>query len=161
MRFPRKKGLRERAIVGVVTRMVDNKKVINELNAALSMEIAAIVQYSHNSYTIMGPWRGALTGELESFAKDEMRHMEYVSEKIVALGGVPSSQPAAINTPATWRAMLEADLAAENAAIDRYKTIIALADELGDVDLKKSIEDITSQEYGHKEALEKFLKEPK
>jgi bacterioferritin (cytochrome b1) len=56
--------------------------------------------------------------------------------------------------------MLEADLAAENAAIDRYKTIIALADELGDVDLKKSIEDITSQEYGHKEALEKFLKEP-
>ena len=144
----------------MVTSMVDNKKVISELNAALSMEIAAIVQYSHNSYTIMGPWRGALTGELESFAKDEMSHMEYLSEKIVALGGVPSSQPAAINTPATWRAMLEADLAAENAAIDRYKTILALADELGDVDLKKSIEDITSQEYGHKEALEKFLKEP-
>jgi len=144
----------------MVTSMVDNKKVINELNAALSMEIAAIVQYSHNSYTIMGPWRGALTGELESFAKDEMSHMEYLSEKIVALGGIPSSQPAAINTPATWRAMLEADLAAENAAIDRYKTIIALADELGDVDLKKSIEDIASQEYGHKEALEKFLKEP-
>ena len=33
----------------MVIRMVDKKKVIDELNAALSMEIAAIVQYSHNS----------------------------------------------------------------------------------------------------------------
>ncbi len=145
----------------MVTSMVDKQKVIDELNAALGMEIAAIVQYSHNWYSIMGPWRGALTGELESFAKDEMSHMEYVSEKIVALGGVPTTKPAPINTPASWRAMLEADLAAENAAIDRYKAIIAMADDLGDVDLKKSIEDIASQEYGHKEALEKFLKEPK
>jgi bacterioferritin len=147
-------------MVGMVTRMVDKQKVIDELNVALGMEIAAIVQYSHNSFTIMGPWRGALTGELESFAKDEMSHMEYVSEKIVALGGVPTTKPAPINTPASWRAMLEADLAAENAAIDRYKTIITMAEDLGDVDLKKSIEDIASQEYGHKEALEKFLKEP-
>jgi bacterioferritin len=108
----------------------------------------------------MGPWRGALTGELESFAKDEMEHMEYLSKKIVALGGVPTTKPASINTPATWRAMLEADLAAENTAIGHYKAIAAMADELGDVDLKKSIEDIASEEYGHKEALEKFLKEP-
>lgn len=141
--------------------MVDIKKVIDELNVALSMEIAAIVQYQHNSYSIMGPWRSALAEELESFAKDEMNHMEYVSEKIVALGGVPTTKPAPMNTPATWRAMLEADLAAENMAIDEYKAIIAMADDLGDVDLKKSIEDIASVEYRHKEALEKFLKEPK
>jgi len=141
--------------------MVDVKKVIDELNVALGMEIAAIIQYLHNSYSIMGPWRSVVTGELESFAKDEMNHMEYLSEKIVALGGVPTTKPAPINTPATWRAMLEADLAAENMAIDEYKAIIAMADDLGDVDLKKSIEDISSQEYGHKEALEKFLKEAK
>jgi bacterioferritin len=141
--------------------MADVKKVIDELNVALGMEIAAIVQYLHNSYSIMGPWRSALAGELESFAKDEMNHMEYVSEKIVALGGVPTTKPAAINTPATWRDMLEADLAAEKMAINHYKAIIKMADELGDVDLKKSIEDITSQEYGHKETIEKLLKEPK
>lgn len=146
-------------IVFVVT-MVDKQKVIDEMNVALGMEIAAIVQYSHNSYSIMGPWRKALTEELESFAKDEMNHMEYLSEKIVALGGVPTTKPAAINTPTTWRAMLGADLAAENMAIDHYKTVIAMADEFGDVDLKKSIEDIASEEYGHKEALEKFLREP-
>lgn len=144
----------------MVTSMVDKQKVIDELNVAVGMEIAAIVQYSHNSYMIMGPWRGALTEELESFAKDEMEHMEYVSKKIVALGGVPTTKPAAINTPAKWRDMLEADLAAENMAIDHYKAIAAMADELDDVDLRKSIEDITSEEYGHKEALEKFLKEP-
>jgi len=79
----------------------------------------------------------------------------------VALGGVPTTKPAAIKTPATWRGMLEADLAAEKMAIDQYKIIIKMADELGDVDLKKSIEDIASQEYGHKEEIEKLLKEPK
>jgi bacterioferritin len=141
--------------------MVDTQKVIDELNKALGMEIAAIVQYEHNSAMIMGPWRSALTGALEGFAKDEMNHMEYLSEKIVALGGVPTTKPAPITTPSTWRAMLEADLAAENDAIAEYKKIIAMADDMEDVDLKKSIEDITSEEYGHKEDLQKFLKEPK
>jgi bacterioferritin len=144
----------------LVTSMVSITKIIDELNTALGMEIAAIVQYSHNSYSIMGPWRKALTEELESFAKDEMEHMEYVSKKIVALGGVPTTKPAPIYTPAKWREMLEADLKAENEAIERYKTIAALAEELGDVDLKTSIENIASEEYGHKEAIEKFLKEP-
>jgi len=73
-----------------------------------------------------------------------MEHMEYVSKKIVALGGVPTTKPAAINAPAKWRDMVEADLAAENMAIEHYKAIAAMADELDDVDLRKSIEDITS-----------------
>ena len=145
----------------MVTNMVDMQKVIDELNKALGMEIAAIVQYEHNEAMIMGPWRNALGGALEGFAKDEMNHMEYLTDKIVALGGVPTTKPAPINTPASWRAMLEADLAAENDAIEEYKKIIAMADDMGDVDLRKSIEDITSQEYSHKEGLEKFLKEPK
>ena len=140
--------------------MADKQKLIDELNVALGMEIAAIVQYLHNSYTIMGPYRDALTGQLEGFSKDEMEHMEYLSEKIVALGGVPTVKPADIHTSAKWREMLGFDLAAENKAIDHYKAILTMAEDLGDVDLKKTIEDITSKEYEHKEALEKLLKEP-
>lgn len=140
--------------------MADKQKLIDELNVALGMEIAAIVQYLHNSYTIMGPYRDALAGQLESFSKDEMEHMEYLSEKIVALEGVPTVKPADIYTSAKWREMLGFDLAAENKAIDHYKVILTMAEELGDVDLKKSIEDITSKEYEHKETLEKLLKEP-
>jgi bacterioferritin len=138
--------------------MVTKKELINELNAALSMEIAAILQYMHHSYSVMGPYRNAMADQLVKQARDEMEHMEYLSEKIVAYDDVPTTQPAAIYTAKGAEDMLNQDLAAENKAIERYEKIIKMAHEYGDTDLYKSLEDITSKEYEHKETLEKMLK---
>ncbi|MDD1720446.1 MAG: ferritin-like domain-containing protein, partial [Euryarchaeota archaeon] len=69
--------------------MVEKQELIDGLDKALSLEIGAIVQYLHHFYEIMGPFRDALAGELSSFSKAEMDHMEYISKKIMALGGDP------------------------------------------------------------------------
>lgn len=139
--------------------MVEKQEVVDALNEALSLEIGAIVQYLHHSYEIMGPFRDALADKLSSFSKAEMHHMEYLSEKIVALGGDPTTKPAPVHTSNNVMEMLQQDLAAENKAIDYYKKVIGMAEEFGDVDLKKTLEDITSVEYGHKEELEKLMKQ--
>ena len=138
--------------------MVAKEELINHLNKALSMEIGAILQYLNHSYMVMGPYRDAVADQLEKNARDEMEHMEYVSEKIVAYDGVPTTQPAAMYTAKTVPEMLNQDLAAENKAIEQYEKIIKMAEEYGDTDLRKTIEDITSKEYEHKETLEKMLK---
>jgi bacterioferritin len=138
--------------------MVAKEELINYLNKALSMEIGAILQYMNHSYTVMGPYRNTVADQLEKNARDEMEHMEYVSEKIVAYGGVPTTQPAAMYTATTVTEMLNQDLAAENKAIELYEKIIKMGEEYGDTDLYKTIEDITSVEYKHKETLEKMLK---
>ena len=138
--------------------MVSKEELINYLNKALSMEIGAILQYLNHSYTVMGPYRDSVSDRLEKNARAEMEHMEYLSEKIVAYDGVPTTQPAAMYTAKTVTDMLNQDLAAENKAIELYDKIIKMADEYGDTDLRKTIEDITSVEYEHKETLEKMLK---
>lgn len=138
--------------------MVTKQELINELNVALTMEIAAIVQYLHHSYSVMGPYRNAVADQLQKNSKDEMEHMEYLSEKIVAYDGIPATTCAEIYTAKTATDMLNQDLAAENKAIEQYDKIIKMADEYGDTDLRKSIEDITSKEYEHKETIEKMLK---
>jgi len=139
--------------------MVDKKELIDALNEALSLEIGAIVQYLNHSYEIMGPFREALTGELNSFSKQEMNHMEYLSNKIVALGGDPTTKPAPIHTSHNMMEMLQQDLDGENKAINHYMKVLAMAEEVKDVDLKKTLEDIISVEIGHKEELEKLMKQ--
>ncbi len=138
--------------------MVAKEELINQLNKALSMEIGAILQYLNHSYTVMGPYRSAVEDQLEKNARDEMEHMEYLAEKIVAYEGMPTTQPAAMYTAKTVTEMLNQDLAAENKAIEHYEKVIKMAEEYGDTDLRKTLEDITSKEYEHKETLEKMLK---
>ncbi len=155
-----KRRLNQKAQLWSVVIMVEKQELIDALNRALSLELQAIVQYLHHSYEIMGPFRSALAGELSGFSKAEMKHMEYLSKKIVALGGDPTTQPAPIKTSSNAMEMLQQDLDGEKTAIDHYKNVIGMAEEVGDVDLKKTLEDITSVEIGHKEDLEKLMKQP-
>ncbi len=139
--------------------MVEKQELIDALNKALSLELQAIVQYLHHSYEVMGPFRSALAGELSSFSKAEMHHMEYLSNKIVALGGDPTTQPAPVHTSNNVTEMLQQDLDGENTAIDHYMKVLDMAEKVRDVDLKKTLEDIISVEIGHKEDLEKLMKQ--
>lgn len=147
----------KRVVVTVIT-LVSKEELIQNLNKAVSMEIGAILQYLHNHYSIMGPYRDAFGDKLEEIARQEMEHMEYLSEKIVAYDGIPTTQPAAIYTAKTVTDMLNHDLAIEKEAIEHYDKVIKMADEYGDIGLRKSIEDIIDEEYDHKETFEKMLK---
>lgn len=70
--------------------MRGNEKVIQQLNAALSSELTAIVQYMTQSEMCQG-WGYKRLGNLtKARAIEEMKHAEGLIERIIFLDGVPS-----------------------------------------------------------------------
>lgn len=64
-----------------------NEDVIAMLTEDLEGEHGAIIQYLTHAYS-MG--EGEMACEIEAIAREEMRHFDWLAEKIVELGGTPS-----------------------------------------------------------------------
>ena len=136
---------------------MDKQTVIEGLNRDLAGEYRAILQYLQHSYMLKGPERLTLGELFKKIAIGEMKHAEFLAEKIVALGGVLTVVPLPIVQPATAREMLQANLAAERQAIADYKERADQAEEYGDESLEVELEEIMAEETRHAEELEKLL----
>ncbi len=66
---------------------MDKKKIIEMLNQDIEGEHGAIIQYLTHAYA-MG--EGDMACEIEALAREEMRHLDWLAETVVELGGVPS-----------------------------------------------------------------------
>jgi len=138
---------------------MDKQKLISKLNEDLANELSAIIQYITYSAQVTGPFRP----ELESFflkeVPDEQGHAEFLANKVVALGGVPTTVPAPVAAAETNKELLEAALEAEKKAVTGYTERAKQADEFGDVGLKVQLEDMVRDETEHKEKIERILRD--
>ena len=66
---------------------MDKDRNIALLNHDLEAEHGAIIQYLTHAYA-MG--EGEMACEIEAIAREEMRHLDWLTETIVKLGGIPS-----------------------------------------------------------------------
>lgn len=137
--------------------MKGNPKVIEALNKVLELEIGAILQYLHHHWTGDGMESGSILPLFEKTSMDEMKHAERVAERINFLEGDPSVKPAPIRKGGDLRKMMQDDLDAEYGAIEFYKTVIKLADEVGDSTTRLMMEEIVSQEEEHADLWETIL----
>lgn len=135
----------------------DRQRIIDALNADLSAEIAAIIQYSHHHFTAEGLESPAIIEIFNATAKDEMEHMEKLSERIVYFGGLPTTKPGPMKTGGDLRKMIQDDLDAENGAIKQYKEHVKLCSEVGDTTTRLMLEEIQSDEEGHADTWETIL----
>lgn len=71
----------------------DTKKVIDLLNEARARELAAILQYMVQHYELENDDYGKLAKVLKATAIAEMKHAETLGERILFLGGTPTSKP--------------------------------------------------------------------
>ena len=131
--------------------------LINGLNHDLAGEYQATLQYLQHYYVMKGPERLTVGELFKKIAIGEMKHAEFLAEKIVALGGVPTVTPLPIVQPTTVREMLEANLAAERQAITDYAERAEQAEEFGDEGLETELENIVAEETRHAEEFEKLL----
>jgi bacterioferritin len=138
---------------------VDKKTLIDHLNADLSGELGAIIQYLTYAAKATGPYRPQLSQFFLAEVADEQLHAQFLANKIVALGGEPTTQPRAVPKAATNRAMLEAVLAAEKQATADYTQRAKEADELGEKGLMVQLEDMVRDESGHAEETERILRD--
>ncbi len=138
---------------------VDRDTLVEGLNEDLSYEYQAVIMY--NSFTAMasGIHRPILTGFFETEILEELRHAQFLANKITALGGTPTTTPAPVELYTGARDMLEAVLKAETETIERYVQRRKQAEEFGDYGLAADLDEIISDETEHKEETAKLLKD--
>lgn len=152
--------------------------LIGLLNEALARELQVSVQYMLQHATEAGrmdkPTGKTLAAKqskfvashsyymlpgvtLKKIAITEMRHAEAISERVVALGGRPTTQPAPIVTGETVMGMLEDDREQERGAIALYTRIIGKAEKAGDAETAGLFRRILTDEEGHHRVFNALL----
>ena len=135
--------------------MKGNDKVINELNARLSEELAAINQYFLHA-EMCENWRyEPLKAEIKKRSIQEMKHAEKLIERILFLEGRPIvNNLAKMSIGDSVEKMHSIDWAAENDAIQKYNQSIKIAVEVGDNGTKDLLEAILKEEEDHIDWIE-------
>ncbi len=137
--------------------MTDKDALLQGLNEDLSFEFNAVITYRLFASMCSGPWRNEVRQFFESEIPDELLHAQFLADKIVALGGTPTSEPAPVEVSTDTREMFEIALKAERDTVKRYEERVKQADALGMTGLKVRLEDIIVDETGHAEEIERIL----
>ena len=138
---------------------MDKQTLIDNLNQDLAGELGAIIQYITYAAKATGPYRPQLAQFFLAEVADEQLHAQYLANKIVALGGEPTTQPRPVPAANTNKEMLEAVLTAEQQARKDYTQRAQEADAFGDKGLAVQLEDMVRDESGHSEETERMLRD--
>jgi bacterioferritin len=138
---------------------MDKKALIDRLNEDLAGELSAIIQYVTYAAKATGPYRPQLSQFYLAEVVDEQQHAQFLANKIVALGGEPTTTPRPVPAAKTNREMLEAVLAAERKATSDYTERAQEAEKFGDKGLAVQLEDMVRDESGHSEETERILRD--
>lgn len=138
---------------------MDRQTLIQKLNEDLASEYSAIIQYISYAAKATGPYRPQLVEFFLKEVPDEQGHAQYLSNKIVALGGEPVTRPQDVRAARDDRQMVEAILEAERTAVKNYTQRAQEAEEYGDKGLAVQLEDMIRDESGHAEEVERILRD--
>lgn len=133
-------------------------ELVENLNKALSLELAGVIQYSQHSYLVTGTDREVFKDYFRGQAEEAQEHAEKLGDKIVALGGIPTVEPAMIRQSTELLTMLQQDLELERDAIAVYMAAWASCGE-EDLPQKFWLEGQIADEQEHIEELEKLTSE--
>jgi bacterioferritin len=139
--------------------LMDKKDMVKALNEDLAGELGAIIQYITYAAKTTGPYRPQLSQFFLQEVPDEQGHAQYLANKIVALGGEPTTVAREVPSAKSNREMVEAVRDAEKRAVGDYTKRAKQAEEFGDKGLVVQLEDIVNDETGHLEETERLLRD--
>ncbi len=123
---------------------MNKEEIIALLNEDLQGEHGAIIQYLGHAYA-MG--EGELACEIEAIAREEMRHLDWLAETIIELGGKPNMNRGKMRTGGkTVSNWMQNDVLLEDDAITMYREHIKIID---DPTIKRLLKRILSDEESH------------
>ena len=137
---------------------MDRKAVIKTLNDALALEYAAVVQYAQFSYCVKGFRRLAVVDWFFEQATKSLTHARLIGDKIVALGGIPTTHVGPVGEAQDLTGMVKRSLEMERRSVESYQAALALAAD--DTALRVLLESRVEAEQADVEELEKMLSDP-
>lgn len=138
---------------------IDKQTLIDNLNKDLAAEFAAIIQYISYAAKATGPFRPQLAEFFLAEVADERGHAEFLANKIVALGGSPTSSANDVPDVSSNKEMVEKVLEAERSAVRNYSERAEQAAEYGDKGLAVRLDDMIQDETEHAEETERILRD--
>jgi len=127
-----------------------SEKVIELLNQARARELTAIMQYMAQHYELEDKEYGKLATVMKKTAIEEMKHAEDLAERILFLGGTPTTKPdAKIKKGEPIPEMLATDEALEQQAVDMYNAAALTCSQGKDQISKQLFERLLGEEEAH------------
>ena len=138
--------------------MHGDKKVIDQLNSALSSELTAIVQYMTQSEMCQN-WGYKRLGDLtKARAIEEMKHAEGLIERIIFLDAIPSIEVGLKpQLGSKVQEQIEIDLKDELDAVRQYNEAVKVCVEAKDEGSKALFDAMIRDEERHTDFLEAQL----
>ena len=135
--------------------MKGDEKVVEYLNEVLKNELTAINQYWLH-YRMLDHWGVKRLAEFERHESiDEMKHADWVSERILFLDGLPNFQLLGrLRIGETVEEVLKADLALEMEAVAVLKDAIEHSEKVRDYVSRDLFRRILDSEEDHVDTLE-------
>ncbi|QQS46187.1 MAG: ferritin-like domain-containing protein [Acidobacteriota bacterium] len=131
-----------------------SEELLRRLNAALSLEYAACIQYLQQQSLVKGQDRHDFAPFFAASSAEAHLHAQNLGNKIVSLGGIPTVEPEQVRQATVLREMLINDLEMERAALEAYIRSWEAAE--NHLALRFWLEDIIRQEQLHVDELEKL-----
>ena len=138
--------------------MKGHEKVIEALNAGLTIELTAINQYFIQSKMCKDWGFNKLAAHHYEESIEEMKHAEYLIDRILFLEGVPEiARYDVIRVGSDVKEQLENALKLEINAVNTYNQGVSLAAEVGDAGSKEIMERIVVESEESVDWLESQL----
>jgi bacterioferritin len=137
---------------------ISQEEFLKELNVDLAHEYGAVITYRTYASQVQGQWRMELRAFFEQEIPDELGHAQILADKIVSLGGIPTTTPAPVKPANDVRQMLRNALEDEIETIGRYVQRRKQAEALGHYGLAVEFDDLIRDESTHRDEINMILK---
>lgn len=136
-----------------------SEELLDLPNRGIARELQVSIQYMWQHVLWKGVKGFAVKDELESTAITEMKHAEAIAERLVYLGGTPTTKPEPIFVGETLKEMIQRDAKDEEGAISLYKRTVTLAEKEGDITTAELFRKILEDEEEHHDTFTSLLEE--
>ncbi len=132
------------------------EKLIADLNEDLSIELAGIVRAVFQASTAGGLLGHELRELLQKELPAELKHAQFLADKIAILGGTPTTSIASVEISGDVGKMIDEDIAIEWKIAKRLQERAAQAERFGDIGLKVRLEEMIAEGTEHANALQRL-----
>ena len=134
---------------------LDTGKLVKLMNEGLGMEYASQIQYLTQAAITKGPYAEGLIARFKEIAGDETEHAEILRNRIVALGGIPTTKVGPIQIHKDSLQAVKINLKYERDTVEFYRKLLNLIPH-DEVILYEGIEHVLQDSQEHVEELERL-----